>query len=345
MLSGYLSAVPDTVTLDPRASVSVHMGVPFSIKGFLEGQHKVCFTMWETDVLQHRFVAWVQQYDQILVPCQHNVEMFSKHHPNVSYVPLGVDGSVWRPVETPPNPKFRIHGAGSLWRRKGLDILVEACRRLKFDHELHIKLAPHAKDNPPLNTMPEVTFHRQWMSQADQLRFFNQADLWVCPSRGEGFGLIPLQAIACGKPTIITATSGQAQFAHHALDVVPHRKVPSGGPGMWDEADPAELAERISYHFHHIEEAKLTAARKREAAVTEFSWRNAGEKLAAAVPEGRLLDGGKFVPIQCKVEFMVNRATEASVNSRSYSFVPGVRYVESEGVFEVLWRAGYIDKG
>lgn len=345
MVNGFLEHLPKGVVLDERASVAVHMGVPFSLKGFFEGQWRVNFTMWETDVLHHRFIGWMPQYDQILVPCEHNVEVFSKHHKNVSSVPLGVDGSVWRPVPVEPNQRFRIHGAGSLWKRKGLDILVEACRLLRFDHELHIKLAPHARDNPPLGTMPEVKFHRYWMSQDDQLTFFNQADLWVCPSRGEGFGLIPLQAIACAKPTIITATSGQAQFAHHALDVLPHWKSQSGGPGMWDESDPRALAEMITYHFHHIAEAKLTATKKRQAAVSEFSWDKAAEKLVAALPEGIRLETPRFVPADAKVPFRVNRPVQPSVNMRTYSFVPGVDYVESEGVFEVLWHAGYIDKG
>jgi glycosyltransferase involved in cell wall biosynthesis len=320
------------------------MGVPFSVKGFLDGQWKVNFTMWETDVLQHRFVAWMPQYDQILVPCEHNVELFSKHHHNVKHVPLGVDCDVWRPMYREPNPVFRIHGGGSLWRRKGLDILVEACRLLKFPHELHIKLAPHAKDNPPLNTMPQVTFHRQWMSQEDAVRFFNQADVWVCPSRGEGFGLIPLQAMACGIPTIITATSGQAQFAHLATGVVPHRKAPAS-TGMWDEADPSELAAEITRHYQNQQEMRTLAANNRGLIREQFSWVLASQKLAAALPQGELLGDAKFAPIDLTVEFMVNRATEASINSRTYRFVPGVRYVEREGVFEVLWRAGYIDKG
>jgi len=344
MLNGFLENVPKSVKLDQKASVAVYMGVPFAIKGFLEGQWKVNFTMWETDELHHRFIAWLPQYDQILVPCEHNVEVFSKHHRNVSYVPLGVDGTKWKPVATEPNTKFRIHGGGSLWQRKGLDILVQACRMLKFDHELHIKLAPHARDNPPLDTMPQVKFHREWMSEPDQLTFFNQADMWVCPSRGEGFGLIPLQAIACGKPTIITATSGQAQFAQHALDVLPHWKSRSGGPGQWDESDPRLLAEMITHHYNNFEEAKRVAAAKRDAAVKQFSWKEAAKKLVGAVPTGELLDTDRFIPAECMVEFTVNRKTDASVNGKQYTFVPGVKYVESEGVFEVLWHAGYIDK-
>ena len=344
MVNSFLDNVPRGVTLNPRASTAIHMGVPFACKGFLEGQWKVNFTMWETDELHHRFIAWIPQYDQIIVPCEHNVEAFSRYHNNVSYVPLGVDGNVWKPVPQPANQRFRIHGGGSLWKRKGLDILVEACRLLRFDHELHIKLAPHARDNPPLETMPQVVFHREWMSMDEQVAFFNQADLWVAPARGEGFGLIPLQAIACAKPTIITATSGQAQFAHLATHTISHKPAPSGGPGRWDESDPQELAEAITDCYNNYSRWQADAAKKREAAVIEFSWKKASEKLAAAVPAGELLKDRKFVPLEVSVAFRVNRTTEASVNGRSRTFVPGVDYRDTEGVFEVLWHAGYIAK-
>lgn len=344
MLNGFLGAIPDGVAMHEKASTSIHMGVPFSCKGFYDGAHKVLFTMWETDELPARFVAWCDYYDQVLVPCEHNVELFSRYHRNVKHVPLGVDGNAWHPVQRPENPVFRIHAGGSLWGRKGLDLVVAACRLLRFDHELHIKLAPHARDNPPLDTMPEVKFHREWMSQDDQLRFFNQADLWVCPSRGEGFGLIPLQAIACAVPTILTATSGQAQFAHFATGVVGHRKVAAGDTGRWDEADLEELAAKITDHYENLSSVRATAAKNAPLAAKAFSWQEASRKLVATVPEGRLLSTNRFVDAAVKTRFEVNRTVESSINNKQYLFHPGRDYVEDENVFHVLWNAGYIVK-
>jgi hypothetical protein len=78
--------------------------------------------------------------------------------------------------------------------------------------------------------------------------------------------------------------------------------------------------------------------------VKQFSWGEAAKKLVGAVPTGELLDTNKFIPAECMVEFTVNRKTDASVNDKKYTFIPGVKYVESEGVFEVLWHAGYINK-
>ena len=66
--------------------------------------------------------------------------------------------------------------------------------------------------------------------------------------------------------------------------------------------------------------------------------------LAAAVPGGELLSGKAFIPIDAKIRFRVTRLAEGSVNNKSFRFLPGVDYVDSEGVFEVLWHSGYIDK-
>ena len=344
MVNGFLHNVPRGIKLTPKASVAIHMGVPFAIKGFLEGQHKVNFTMWETDEMHPRFIPWLKQYDQILVPCHHNVELFGRYHDNVAFVPLGVDPKVWVSQKRTANPRFRIHAGGSLWKRKGLDLVVEACKRLKFDHELHIKLAPHAKDHPDLLGIPNVTFHRNWMTQDETVAWYAQADCWVAPARGEGFGLMPLQAISMGIPTIATATSGQGEWSHLANIVVPHRKVPSGGPGRWDESDPTDIAAAITQIYNSHASALEQAAKSAQLVREQFTWKQAGEKLAAAVPKGELLETEKFIPIDVKVRVRVNRNVTSQINDKTYRFEKGQDYHVGEGVFQVLWDAGYIAK-
>ena len=89
MLKGFKDSAPKTVVFNDKASVHVYMNVPDVTKGWFEGQHRVLFSMWETDVLPANFRRWLGQYDQVLVPCEHNVELFSEFHDKVSYCPLG----------------------------------------------------------------------------------------------------------------------------------------------------------------------------------------------------------------------------------------------------------------
>ncbi len=66
MAHGFRGALPKTVTLDPKGSVNIHMSVPNVCKGWFVGQHRVLFSMWETDVLPAGFRNWLGQYDQVL---------------------------------------------------------------------------------------------------------------------------------------------------------------------------------------------------------------------------------------------------------------------------------------
>jgi glycosyltransferase involved in cell wall biosynthesis len=339
MLEGFLQSAPPSVTLNEKASVNVHMGVPYSVGGWLEGQHKVCFTMWETDTLPASFVRWLYVYDQILVPCDHNVELFSQHHQNVQKVVLGVDNLFWKPQKTNQNSTYRFHAGGSLWNRKGLDIVVKAFNNLKLPNaELHIKAAPHADDTPTQNLGPNVYLHRNWMDLKEQRTWFSQADCFIAASRGEGFGLMPLQAIAMGIPTIVSDSTGQSQFKHLATGVIPCGKSMAVTIGQWDEPNLEALMELMLHHYNHPEETKAQA--KLNAPKTkEFSWDNATAQLIAALPQGSLLKTKTWEKAEVTVSITLKRNLKCDIGKESFVFTKGVTYEVSENVHQVLFDA------
>lgn len=341
MLHGFVDHAPTGVMQSEKASVDVHVGVPFGKKSWLKGAHRVCFTMWETDVLPHNFVRWLGQYDQILVPCEHNVELFGQHHGDVRAVPLGVDQSVWSPGPD-PSGRFTVLAGGSLWFRKGLDAVVKAFASANIpDSVLQIKAAPHAQDVPKSPFPKNVELLRYWMGPEQQVEWFRSGHVFLAPARGEGFGLIPLQAISTGIPTIVTATSGQAQFSHLATGVVPTRKVPAYTIGCWDEPDVDVLTELLVDHYRNWVTHRETALRNAVLA-DEFSWSRAAKKLVAAVPAGRLLKTSVMVDPDVQVEARFARRVDAVIGAARYQFVEGEVAVIPEGVFQVLWDSGAV---
>ena len=341
MLVGFLENKPDDLVVDKAASVNVHMGVPFSINGWYKGQYRVCFTMWETDELPVRFSRWLNQYDEILVPCQHNVQVFGEHHNKVNYIPLGVDTSWWTPQPRKENNKFRFHAAGSLWRRKGIDKVVEAFNKLKLpDAELHIKAAPHASDVPSENLGDNVFLHRQWMDVETQRDWFNQADCFVAPARGEGFGLIPLQAIALGIPTIVSNTSGQDQFSYLATSVVSSKKVPCFMGGRWDEPNLDHLMQLMRFHYNHRHNLMIEA-RAKAGAAEEFSWARAAQKLADHLPAGEKLKKLTREEPMAMFDMEVNRKSSFEIIGKRWDFFPGQFYQVQENVHDIMVAAGY----
>ena len=342
MLKGFKDSAPKTVVFNDKASVHVYMNVPDGTKGWFEGQHRVLFSMWETDVLPANFRRWLGQYDQVLVPCQHNVELFSEFHSDVSYCPLGVDHKFWKPLNTKKDGVFRFHGGGSLWKRKGLDVLVKAFNALGLpDAELHIKAAPHARDTPSESLGANVFLNRQWMTAIEQREWFNQADCFVAVSRGEGFGLMPLQAIASGIPTIISDSTGQSQFSHLAVGVVPCGKSKSEKTGFWDEPDQKVLEELMMDVYRNRDQAAVKA-KQGVVGSKAFSWGLSAQKLVDLIPAGTLLADPKRVPPSVSVEVQVVRKVNAYIGNATYVMQPGETYVVPENVYDVLFASGAI---
>ena len=342
MLAGFVDHAPLSVKLVPKATVHVHMGVPMSVKGWWEGQHRVLFTMWETSELPTSFQRWLPQFDQVLVPCEHNVELFSKHHKNVRYVPLGVDTDVWCPQPHTPASTFKFTAGGSLWRRKGLDLVVKAFHMLGLkDAELHIKAAPHARDVPEKGLGERVFLHRQWMSMKDQVAWFNDSDCFVAPARGEGFGLIPLQNIALGVPTIVSDSTGQSQFAHLAAGVVRCDKSTSETVGWWDEPNVSDLADQMLRVYRNRKQARVEAIQRAPEA-NQFTWAKAAEALVAAVPAGKLSTSKVFVESGLPVRVVAQRKVDATIGANRIKLSSGQVTEVPEGVYQVLYDSGAV---
>ena len=340
MLKGFVDNVPIGCSFDSRASVDVYMGVPFGVRDWLKGQHRVCFTMWETDTLPGSFIRWLTQYDQVLVPCEHNVELFSKYHKDVRMVPLGVDGKFWKPLPD-PSGVFRFHAGGSLWHRKGLDIVVDVFNSLGLvDAELHIKAAPHASDVPKIRGK-NIFLHREWMTLEDQRDWFAQGHVFIAASRGEGFGLMPLQAISMGIPTIVSKSTGQVQFAGLATGTVDCGKSRAITVGLWDEPDRKELAEQMLFHYRNWDALRKQALATRK--IMGFSWGDASQALLDAVPVGSLLKTKTRIEPDVQIDVRLNRNLVCDIGVNHYKFVKGETYSVSEGVHQVLFDAGVLE--
>jgi glycosyltransferase involved in cell wall biosynthesis len=124
-------------------------------------------------------------------------------------------------------------------------------------------------------TIPEgvlLTVRQGFGRDPEQMQKYLSVFHAVCqPSRGEGFGLIPLEARACGVPVIATSCTGHSEHlagtgmddgvvivGHGELapiDDLPHAKGPT--------VSPIDLAQALETAFHQwvqLEEAAMSAA-------------------------------------------------------------------------------------
>ncbi|WP_309052283.1 glycosyltransferase [Streptomyces sp.] len=180
--------------------------------------------------------------DRIVATCRDEVEELAAMgipRAKADIVPCGVDPAAFRPdgPAAPRGPhRHRLLHLGRLVPRKGAAVSVAALGRLPGT-ELVIAGGPPADR---LDTDPEVRRLRALAEEtgvADRIRFtgavppamvpvlMRGADVVLCPADYEPFGIVPLEAMACGRPVVASAVGGQLDSV---ADGVTGRLVPAG---------------------------------------------------------------------------------------------------------------------
>jgi glycosyltransferase involved in cell wall biosynthesis len=107
--------------------------------------------------------------------------------------------------------------AGTLEPRKGLDELLEAWRSLAPRPRLVLCGDAGWKTRIPHDEGIEVT---GYVTRERLRELYRGARIFVYPSRHEGFGIPPLEAMACAAPVIATRTGAIPEFAEGAAVLI-----------------------------------------------------------------------------------------------------------------------------
>lgn len=108
--------------------------------------------------------------------------------------------------------------AGKFVEWKGLNYLLQACARITLPFKLVIVgSGPDEIKNNLMTTTYKLNLenHVSFMGQLSQLelaKWMRSATVFVLPSIEEPFGLVLLEALACGCPVIAANTGGPAEF-------------------------------------------------------------------------------------------------------------------------------------
>lgn len=145
----------------------------------------------------------------------------------VSIAPCGVDLGLFTPAApaAPRTRRHRILSVGRLVPRKGVDLVIRALPLLAAAGYPDVELLivgggadPGVLHSDPevrrlmalaagLGVLPQVTFRGQ-VPRADMPGIFRSADAVVCTPWYEPFGIVPLEAMACGVPVVAAAVGG-----------------------------------------------------------------------------------------------------------------------------------------
>ena len=182
--------------------------------------------------------AATRRADAIVTDSRHSAADIARHlgvpPDRIHVVPLGVDARFTRSHDTEELARLRarlglperfILYLGGVDPRKNVSVLLRALRLLRDRGQ---KIAPLAvvapqggrfadpRDEAAQLSVTSDALFLDWIAEEDKAALYAAATAFAFPSRYEGFGLTPLEAMAAGTPVLCSAASSLPEVAGDA---------------------------------------------------------------------------------------------------------------------------------
>ncbi len=162
------------------------------------------------------------------------VSHYGADYDRIDIAPPGVDLATFTPAFRArsrtergiPEDTFHLLFAGRIQRLKGPQILLKAAAKLRSrrpDIKLRITILGALSGNKDFNLrhliadagMDDAVTHLPPVKAPELAAWFRAADVVVMPSYSESFGLVALEAQACGTPVVATRVGGLSRAVCH----------------------------------------------------------------------------------------------------------------------------------
>ncbi len=219
---------------------------------------------------------------------QELIEGYGADPQRVRVVPPGVDLGMFQPVDRREARRKIGYDSGRillfvgrLERLKGVEIAIRSLGLLRDRRHDDVRLLilgedSHEGDESEKDRLKAIAAEVGVRDRVDFIGsvahhelpyFYAAADVCVMPSYSESFGLVALEAQACGCPVVASGVSGLRSVVRDEV---------SGY--LIDEHDPAAYAERIGRLLENAELAQQMGRRGRLLA-QRFSWTRTADRL------------------------------------------------------------------
>lgn len=164
---------------------------------------------------------------------------------------------------------------GNLQPFKGLHILIDAISKIKDERIVLLIVGGGYGEERYKEQVKEkglehrVIFAGPKSPNKDLPDYYNLADFFVLPStHSESFGLVVLEAMASGKPAIVSSLPGPSQLVEDGID------------GMLVKVDDVEdLKNKIEYLAQRKELREIMGTAARKKVEEKYTWETIGEQL------------------------------------------------------------------
>lgn len=274
--------------------VALLYNYPYSLPN-LKSDVRLIYTMFESDKIPEDWPDYLREANEVIVPSKFCQVAFANAGISSTVVPLGYNDLAFKFVDRPKRDVFTFVHYDSFNLRKGFQEVFEAFTQ-EFTKDEPVKLIlktvqEHTGLPIAKSVFPNIQVIRGEYTERQLLELLASADCMLYPSRGEGFGITPLEAMATGLPTIVPDAHGISEYfdKRYMLPVKVGRKMPAlnnrfRGQNIGDMVvcDVEDLRKKMRYAFEHQQEMR-DLGRSASEYVKNYTYRKTAEGLAAII--------------------------------------------------------------
>lgn len=290
-------APPDVLKLtgfDPSLR-SIFCQPPMTIT-FKPPAHSWILTMHEDSKLPKGWSTTINQFERCIVPCEQNREAFEASGVTIPIhvIPGGTAPDEF-PVEIRPlvGHPYTFVTLGDRHIRKGWETVwgawYKAFPESLDDVRLIVKFRPEMVPHWfEVDRIPDKRITFCVDNLPDMREVFRQADCVVYPSKGDGWGMWWREAVAMGKPAIVTNWSGNAVGVNDcAIPLNDYKLVEShlNTGGKWALPSEDEVAEKMKWCYEHRIGAQLIGLRGSYWIRQHQTWDHSAQALIALLEQ------------------------------------------------------------
>ena len=290
---------PENFYIDPRA------------------KYHIAYTPFETDGAPISWLLPLRGMDEIWVPSQNNKKAYvcmGIDYNKIYVIPHGVNIDKYNPEVAPleyNKGKFNFGSIFDWTERKNPIALIRAyynafCkgedvtltmktfwrfpleRSREYIHNAINKIKAGYRDR---RTFPKILVWFDVMNEDIMPNFYKSFDCYVMPTRGEGFGLPFLEAMACGVPTIGPKWGGNTDFMNDKNSIlidgtlvpIKHGEFlhlqPQYSGQRWFDVNEELLSKSMYWVYNNLEETKKMTDVALEEIKNKWTWVHTAKKI------------------------------------------------------------------
>lgn len=280
----------------------------------IDSDIKIAYSMFESDAVPKLWVQILNKYyDVLIVPDKWLIQVYKSSGVTIPIfvLPLGIIlKNDWLHTKHTKNQIFNFGMTGGFWERKNHIKTMQAFLEA-FGNNPQVRLKVHGRFGPfkdkvleayqKLGSPTNIEVISTMLDTAEYTKLMESIDCYVFVSKGEGFSITPREAIAMGKPCILSKNTAHRTICESGfvIPVEANLKIPAYYEvfgqqiGNFFDCQTTDVSKAMLDVYHNYEQHQEKVLNGGPLWVKQYLWNELKQKYLTVIKPTKIELGNK----------------------------------------------------